>query len=218
MTVNEIASGLAKATGQDPSDWAVKRQLLATHINPWRATIIEQTVTRHPGRRSAFATAIKVEMTKTGKIFGIDIQCNHGKSLGKIPTPLAAGATLFDYVGSIDGTYAFGRYEEGTDMYLAGKYSAGLFRYRFDGDFIWTNQKPPKVILAKAIWLDPEALYKYNHTHNNISNSPYDFWNSEYPSPDNITQRAIQSILSVDFRRAQPTDSREVQVNAETDS
>ena len=209
MTVNEITTNIALPLGK-ADDFSFKRSLLR-NINAWRATLIKQTLDRTPGDRKFFTKTLYAEMEDYTTIESVDICQPRARSKRVIPATLRSMSTTFDFVGSIDDNIPFGIFTPGTERFLRTTYTEGIPRYSLDNEFgrrLIVNKRGLVKVKLVGIPDDPEEWFMFN-----CKTGDCDFWNSIYPVPEDISQRIVQSILSVDLRRPTTIENKEVEVN-----
>lgn len=216
MTPNEITTLIASNLEKE-LDFAFKKQLYE-RVKYWRSTLIKQTVDRSPQDAKFFKQTIYLKMEKIdASKCAPELCCFAATSLVDIPKSVrTTDAGIFMYLGSIDGGNPFGYADTATLKYLmSGKYGKLFFYYRIDNNRPFITQVPEIPILRiDDVFEDPEEAMKYASC--DTVNDDCDFWNEEIPGlSQDISQRIVQSILSVDYNRPVKPDDHQIQINGD---
>lgn len=209
MTPNEITTLIASNLKKE-TDLRFRRQLYE-RVKYWRGTILKQSIDRSPGDLKYFRQTVYMPMEKIRELDCVDeVGCFVARTVDKVPTPLRLNDSgVFSFVGSIDGLRPFSMADPGTVKYLNGKYSGRIVYYLYTNQRIVIPRYPdlPKIRIDD-VFDNPEEAMIYESC--DTTSPDCDWWNKDMPMSADITQRVIQSILSVDYGRPVTTDTHEI--------
>jgi hypothetical protein len=191
MTPNELTDILALELGA-VNDFTFKRAILS-RANATRDQQLKRSLEKTPQDRKFFTQAIQVAMENYNSIEGTDLVCTYSRSICDTPRPLRANSTVYDYVGSVDGTNAFRYTTIGASHFLkAGNYTHKTYFYHTSPSRIIVEQGGIARILIVGIFDDPEVAYNLDAKTRECVNC--DFWESQYPCSGDILDIIIQEI------------------------
>jgi hypothetical protein len=222
MTPNEITTAIALKYGK-ALDMPFKLALMK-RVDAWRSRHIRNSLEKDKKDRKFFVQTIYVKMHKEK-----ELECDLPVKLcdvavsEKLPNPLRANSTLFDFVGAINGTNPIYHATSGVTQYLKkGKYTGSRLTYDWINNKIVVMGNPElPMIRVDAIWDNPTDITHFTcKTNSVITDESCDFWNQEYPATNEIIQQIIQTIEQVDFKEKNVVNLQnevEVPVNPRTD-
>lgn len=211
-TLNEIAESLAERAGRQfdtPFNEEIK-----VFIQLWRARLLRDTLEQNRRDRMFFKQYFEVplEVANISDLPGFpDLRVL--KTTCKLPKPLRANSTMWDYIGSPDKLSNFKVFTELHKIIpaLDAKYTGHLPKALLLNDDIWIfNNLELKYLGVQGILEDPRELKDY--TCNCGCEVCYDD-NQPYPVSDDIKQRIVQSILSVELKDRIKPDTKTVEVD-----
>lgn len=180
-------------------------------VKYWRSRLIANSVGKEPAQRKFFRQSLYVTMTTQFANEAIAGVGNVQSISTKIPLLVRINSTVFDYVGGIDGQSPFRELQPGTGNYLAtGKFASQFPAYEYTNQKIYIDKKDIPMIRVDAIFDDPMAVQELSCSCQNVE---CDTWDTEYPCSGDIMQLIIQSILTIDYNRADTKPTSEIQVD-----
>ena len=216
MTPNEITTLIAVRLNKT-FDTPFSLQLIK-RVDLWRSRHIRNSLEKDSRDRKFFRQTVYLNMSKQSELpcdQGIIPSCDVAVS-DKIPAPLRANNILFDYVGGVNGSNPFKETSAGMVSYSkAGKYSKNLTPFVYvDGRIAVYDRPNLPMIRVDYIADSPFDLEAYSCT---PDFTPCNFWDSQYPCPNDILQLIIQSIIEIDFNGKEVPDEISIPVNAQSD-
>lgn len=208
-TLNSVTTEIAIHLKKE-LDESFKR-MLAQKVDNWRARLIRNSLEKKPGDAKFFFQDIWVPMERVSPIPDCVPApvCPVMRSVKPIPAPLRYGTSLFDFVGSVDGSTSFDNAQIGMDLYLlAGKYSKNTIFYKYIMEHIEVEHPNLPYIRVRGIFDGPAKVMEFNCE----SNGQCDYWNMEYPCTKDVLQQVVQYIIA-EFNPPNITD-RQIEVNA----
>lgn len=211
MTPNEITALLATNFDRE-LDIPFRLQLME-RVKYWRSRLVANAIGKDPSKRQAFRQPLYIPMTTA---FAADCVAGIGDkqsiSVDTIPLMLAVGGTLFDYVGGIDGRSPYRRVDPGTANYLStGKFATMFPAYEYNGRNLFIDKVGIPVVRVDGIFDDPLAVQQINC--DCLPDYDCDTWDMEFPCSGDIMQLIIQSILQIDYNRADQEPTEEIPVS-----
>lgn len=215
MTPNEITTLIAGNLDKE-LDIPFKKQLYE-RVKFWRSTLIKQSLDKTRKDAKYFRQVIYLDMEKFDPFTcSPDLSCFAARTTIDVPAPIRiSDAGQFEYVGGIDGMSPFGYADDGTLPYLkAGKYSRLFNYYRMENARPYVMELPnlPKIRIA-GVFSNPEEAMIYASC--DAADHNCDWWNQEIPMSNDITQRVVQCILTVDYNRDKTPENNQITVNGD---
>lgn len=191
----------------------VFKRMLAQKVDNWRARLIRNSLERSPNDAKFFHQDIYVPMERVSPLPSCVTApiCPVMQSVSVIPTPVRFGTSLFDFVGSVDGSVAFKEAGIGMDDFMkAGKYSKSLTLFKYTLKKIQVDHPNIPYIRVRAIFNSPQDVMIFNCA----SNGDCDYWNMEYPVTGDVLQMIVQAILQ-EFNPPVGPVNKQIEVNAQ---
>lgn len=209
MTPNEITTLIATNLEME-LDFPFRLQLM-DRVKYWRSRYIVNMIQKNPAKRKFFRQSLYINMQAGYPDASVSLVGNQvAITVDEIPRVVTAGATLFDYVGGVDGKSPFREVQPGMANYVStGKFSSRFPAYEFNQK-IFVDQPDIPRIRIDAIFDDPMKVLEYAC---NCLQKQCDTWNTEFPCSGEVIQLIVQSILQVDYNRPDNTSTPEIQVN-----
>jgi len=197
-SLNELAESLAERAGRQ-FDFAFREQL-KLWINLWRSRLIRDSLNASPKDRQFFTSSLVLELEKVDDIADCGVVL---RTKCKLPQPVRANSILFDYIGSQSMTSSYPLIQSHSLPYLdSGKYTRGRPKVSWIDNYLYVFNSPLlKVIRVHGIFEDLTKLGSCVKSAN--GSTEHDVCNLDdapFPVSQDIQQRIIQSILSVELR------------------
>ncbi|MBI2283307.1 MAG: hypothetical protein HYU71_06340 [Bacteroidetes bacterium] len=210
MTPNEITTLIASNLDKE-LDMPFKLQLME-RVKYWRSRLLVNTVNKDPFQRRFFKQTLYLTMEPSSKIRCASlVNIPVSATQVAVPQEVIAGSVQFDYVGGADGSSPFQQLQAGTELYLSsGKFYPLCGHYEFINRFIVTDKERLPLIRIDAIFDDPQLIQQLSAA---CTGQTCDTWNQEFPVNNQIMQLIVQSILQVDYNRAEREDTPQIEVN-----
>lgn len=133
----------------------------------------------------------------------------------KIPRPIRANNTIFDFVGTPDFVEIYGIGGEWKENFFKhNKYTSKKVRYLYKNDFIYIkdNDNTIEYIGIQGIFEDFEKLAQFKCNEIDVCNTD----NQEFPIDSSIVSIIITDLLANELRLMPINDNSEVQINGTT--
>lgn len=217
-TFNQIATILAEQLKR-PFDEPFKA-MMKDRIKLWRSRLLANSLEKDPKNRKFFTQTLTVPMEEVSATeCGINLNCTLMRSTLEIPLPVRANGTLFDEVGSVEGSTPFRLVKRHELSFLIGDKYAPLASdfYLYENGRLLTRMVP--YLFVDGVFDDPEAVatFKAAACAESGANDCEDTDDQDLGVSGDIAQLIIQSILQIDFGQQQKTasDGGEVDVTDE---
>lgn len=211
-TLSKLATQIAAHLGKE-LDEPFKR-MLADKIDSWRSRLIQDSLQEKPLESKYFRQTVWVPLEEVSPVPDCIKApvCKVLQSIKEIPVPMRYGPRMFDFVGSVDGSFAFTEGSPGTTAFLqAGKYSKHkIFWEQINGFIQIKSTKGLPAFRLDGVFDKPSEAMRFNCE---VSAIGCDYWNEPYPITGKMAQQVVQYILQVDFNRPVTPATKEVDVN-----
>lgn len=211
MTPNEITTDIASQLSKELDD--VFKLILFQKVGYWRSRLLRNSLEKKPNEAKFFVQTLYVAMEpKKPEPDCIEIpnSCPAAISIKQLPAPLRYSSTLFEFVGSVDGTKTFSYGLSATSQYLnAGKYSKNRVAYDWVDNRIVVEGYPNlPMLMVKGIFDKPEDVMQFNCA-NGIG---CDYWDAEYPCTGELLQQVVQYIVA-EYKGERINVGKQIEVN-----
>jgi len=165
-------------------------------VDVWRARLIRNSLEKAPQDRKFFRQTLYMRTKVVDETICNLTGCEIVETIDALPMSIRANNMMYDFVGAVNSTTAYQQVYSGTLEYvLQEEYNkAPLFMVE-NGKLRIYRAKPP-VIKVETIFPDPQLVARMSCA-NGVN---CDYWNSNYPVPEDILQTIIQGIREVDFK------------------
>lgn len=211
MTPNEITTEIASQLKKELDD--VFKLILFQKVGNWRARLIRNSLERKPQEAKFFFQTLWVPMEKKDlnpDCLSIPNMCPAAISKEQLPSPLRYNSTLFEFVGSADGSKTFSYGPSTISQYLkAGKYSKKSVHYDWvDNRIVLPDNPNIPMIKVTHIFDNPEAVMKFNCDQGVGCN----WWDLDYPVPREMLQQIVQYIVQ-EYKGEPINTGKQIEVN-----
>lgn len=211
MTPNEITTLIASEYGKE-LDTRFKLQLYE-RVKYWRSTLIKQSLDKVRTDLRFFRQTMYIPMEA---VADTDCTMNCHQSRTTIEIPQAIRVTdngIYTYVGGVDGYSSFGYADAGTLKFLtSGKYSKKTVFHEVINARVYVTLPDVPKIRVDAVLDNPEEGFPYQSCDGDPDMN-CNWWDIEIPMSNDITQRVVQCILTVDYNRLGRSDDHQIAVN-----
>lgn len=212
-TYNEISEILAERAGRQ-LDTPFNEEMKVL-VDLWYSRLRRDTLEQNRRDRKFFKqyTEVPLEVVNVSEWPGFpDIRVSRTKC--KIPSPLRANSTLFDYVGSVNKLTSFGKiYDQMHELQAAldARYTGSLPKVLWLNEYIWIfNSLDMPAIGVDGIYDDVREANQFRCDCGCADCTDDDV---EYPGPRDLQQKIIQAILGTELKERGTPDTKTIEVN-----